>query len=97
MFKSKIDRNGFVINSLLNNDFYKFTMGNYFFEKCQNDIATYEFKCRNKIDLTPFISEIEKEIDHLQTLKFTEDEIKVIDSKATSSDEDLDYFKSLAQ
>ncbi len=35
--------------------------------------------------------------EDVELRNFTEDEIKVIDSKATNSDEDLDYFKSLAQ
>jgi hypothetical protein len=35
--------------------------------------------------------------EDVELRSFTEDEIKVIDSKATNSDEDLDYFKSLAQ
>jgi hypothetical protein len=35
--------------------------------------------------------------EDVELRSFTEDEVKVLDSKATSSDEDLDYFKSLAQ
>jgi hypothetical protein len=35
--------------------------------------------------------------EDVELRSFNEDEIKVIDSKATNSDEDLDYFKSLAQ
>jgi hypothetical protein len=35
--------------------------------------------------------------EDVELRSFTEDEMKVIGSKATSSDEDLDYFKSLAQ
>jgi hypothetical protein len=35
--------------------------------------------------------------EDVELRSFTEDEAKVLDSKATNSDEDLDYFKSLAQ
>ena len=35
--------------------------------------------------------------EDVELRSFTEDEAKVLDSKSTNSDEDLDYFKSLAQ
>jgi hypothetical protein len=35
--------------------------------------------------------------EDVELRSFTEDEMKTIGNKATSSDEDLDYFKSLAQ
>jgi nicotinate phosphoribosyltransferase len=68
----------FVINSLLDADFYKFTMGQYFWKKMFNSNAEYSFKCRNNINLTPFIHEIQEEINHLHTLSFTKDELEYL-------------------
>ena len=37
-----------IINSLLENDAYKFSMGAAFFHQHQNKQARWAFKCRNK-------------------------------------------------
>ncbi len=43
MFTSKVERNEFVINSLLDTDLYEFTTSNYFYEKYRYDSTVLEF------------------------------------------------------
>ena len=72
-----------IIVSLLDTDLYKFNMNQVMFHKHTNLNGTYLFKCRNKgVVFTPEMAdEINAQIDHLCTLKFT--------------DEELDYLSSL--
>ena len=72
-----------IIVSLLDTDLYKFNMNQVMFHKHTNLNGVYLFKCRNK-DVTftqEMVDEINAQIDHLCTLKFT--------------DEELDYLASL--
>ena len=73
-----------VIVSLLDTDLYKFNMNMVMFHKHTNLNGTYLFKCRNKgVTFTPeMIDEINAQIDHLCTLRF--------------SDEELDYLNSIS-
>lgn len=65
-----------IITSLLDTDFYKFTMQQIFFHRFPNANSEYSFKLRNKnIDLTPLKSQINEQLDHLCTLEFTSEEI----------------------
>ena len=69
--------------SLLDTDLYKFNMNQVMFHKHTNLNGTYIFKCRNTdVVFTPeMVEEINAQIDHLCTLRFT--------------DEELDYLASL--
>ena len=69
-----------IINSLLDQDLYKLTMAQVVLHQFPDAWVKYRFKCRNDIDLLPYKDEIEKEIDHLCTLKFTEKELKYLSS-----------------
>ena len=66
-----------IITSLLQNDAYKFNMGNVIFLKFNDKTTRWRFKCRNEgIDFTPeMIQEISDQVDHLCTLRFTDDEL----------------------
>ena len=66
-----------IITSLLQNDAYKFNMGNVIFLKFNDKTTRWRFKCRNEgIEFTPeMIEEISEQINHLCTLRFTEDEL----------------------
>lgn len=64
-----------IITSLLDTDLYKFTMQQVVLSRFPTAQVEYKFQCRNRKDLTPFIREIEQEIDHLCTLTFTKDEL----------------------
>lgn len=71
-----------IIVSLLDTDFYKFTMLKCMLHKHPELNGTYLFKCRNK-DVTftqEMIDEINAQIDHLCTLKFTDDELNYLNS-----------------
>ncbi|MBD3261514.1 MAG: nicotinate phosphoribosyltransferase [Candidatus Altiarchaeales archaeon] len=53
-------------------DQYKFTMAQMFMHQFPGATGKYRFKCRNKgIDLLPYREEIERQIDHLCTLKIS--------------------------
>ncbi|MGL4667378.1 MAG: nicotinate phosphoribosyltransferase [Saezia sp.] len=70
-----------IINSLLDTDLYKFTMMQAVLHQFPAARVEYKFKCRNKgVDLTPYVEEIRREIAHLCTLRFTEDELDYIGS-----------------
>jgi nicotinate phosphoribosyltransferase len=70
-------KNDFVVNSLLQQDLYKITMLFAYFSYFPNVWAMYEFKCRTKnIQFTKeMIDKINKEIEYLCTLRFTDDEL----------------------
>ena len=71
-----------IIVSLLDTDLYKFNMNQVMFHKHTNLNGTYLFKCRNKgVVFTPeMIEEINAQIDHLCTLKFTDEELGYLGS-----------------
>jgi nicotinate phosphoribosyltransferase len=71
-----------IIVSLLDTDLYKFNMNQVMFHKHTNLNGTYLFKCRNKgITFTQEMAdEINAQIDHLCTLKFTDEELNYLSS-----------------
>lgn len=72
-----------IIISLLDTDLYKFNMNQVIFHKHTDLCGEYYFKCRNKgvVFTTEMLDEINAQIDHLCTLRFT--------------DEELDYLRSI--
>ncbi|KQX98475.1 nicotinate phosphoribosyltransferase [Massilia sp. Root133] len=66
-----------VVRSLLETDLYKFTMWQALMHMHPNASGEYEFKCRNTpaYPLAELKEEVERELDHLCTLMFTEDEV----------------------
>lgn len=91
-----------IINSLLDTDFYKYTMGQFAFYKNpdQKKEAEYSMKCRSGHDLIKIKDQLKKEIDHWLSLKYTEDELlyltnlKVNDSIVFSIDY-IDFLKNI--
>ena len=69
-----------IITSLLQNDAYKFNMGNVIFLKFNYKVTQWRFKNRTKnIRFTSeMIQEIREQIDNLCTLRFTEDELNYL-------------------
>ncbi len=64
-----------VVQSLLENDLYKFTMGQVFFNRFADVNGKYRFKCRNAdVNLLPYRKEIEDELDDLCNLSITDKE-----------------------
>src|SRR5215217_7371232 len=66
-----------VITSLLDNDLYKFTMWQAMLHRFPQTTAEYEFHCRNQpqFPLTDLLDDVNAQLDHLCTLRFTEDEL----------------------
>lgn len=65
-----------IIESLLDTDLYKFTMMQCVLHQFPGADVEYRFRCRNAgVDLTAYMDEINAQIDHLCTLRFTDDEL----------------------
>lgn len=71
-----------IIVSLLDTDLYKFNMNQVMFHKHTNLNGTYIFKCRNKdvIFTQEMLTEINEQIEHLCTLRFTDEELNYLGS-----------------
>jgi len=71
-----------IIVSLLDSDLYKFNMNMVMWHKHTNLNGTYLFKCRNEgVVFTPeMVKEINAQIDHLCTLRFTDEELDYLNS-----------------
>ncbi|MBQ8540821.1 MAG: nicotinate phosphoribosyltransferase [Clostridia bacterium] len=71
-----------IIESLLDTDLYKFNMNMVMFHKHTNLNGKYLFKCRNNdvVFTEEMVEEINAQIDHLCTLKFSEDELSYLNS-----------------
>jgi nicotinate phosphoribosyltransferase len=69
-----------IIESLLDFDLYKITMLRTYFHRFPNVSARFEFRCRTpEIKFTKeMTAEISKQIDHLCSLRFQEEELKWI-------------------
>jgi nicotinate phosphoribosyltransferase len=77
-----------IVRSLLETDLYKFTMWQALLHRHPNAVGEYEFNCRNEpaYPLAELKGDVERELDHLCSLMFGEDEIEYLRS--------LRYIKS---
>ena len=66
-----------IITSLLDTDFYKFTMGQVVFRKFRDVNVKYAFKNRTKVHLSHFISEKDlcNQLDNVADLRFNNSEL----------------------
>jgi nicotinate phosphoribosyltransferase len=71
-----------IIESLLDTDLYKFNMDQVIFHKHTDLNGEYHFKCRNQgvFFTAEMVQEISEQVDHLCTLKFTDDELNYLRS-----------------
>lgn len=86
-----------IIKSLLDTDFYKYSMGQMAFHRYYGKKVKYQFVCRNKdIDLTPYKSQIEQEVDELVKLKISDEEINYLRTlnDGIFQEDYLNYLKS---
>ena len=69
-----------IINSLLENDLYKFSMGQAIYHQFSDYKTTWTFKCRNKdVKFThEMVEEIKHQIKLFCRLRFTEDELEYL-------------------
>lgn len=70
-----------IIKSLLENDMYKFSMGQAIYHQFPEYMTTWTFKCRNEgVKFTPeMVEEIKEQIKAYCNLRFTEDELDYLD------------------
>lgn len=71
-----------IINSLLETDLYKFSMGQAIYHQFPSYKTTWTFKCRNKdVKFTPeMVEEIKEQIKAYCQLRFTEDELEYLNN-----------------
>lgn len=71
-----------IITSLLDQDLYKFSMGQAIYHQFSDYKTTWSFKCRNEdVKFTPeMVEEIKEQIKHYCSLQFGEDELEYLDS-----------------
>jgi len=83
-----------IIQSLIDTDLYKFTMQQAVLHHFPGFEVEYAFKCRDReIDLAKYIDEINKELDYLCTLKFTEDELSFLSSLTFIKKDYIDFLR----
>ncbi len=84
-----------IIVSLLDTDLYKFNMNMVMFHKHTNLNGTYLFKCRNKDVLFTheMVKEINAQIDHLCTLRFTEEELDYLNSISFIKSDYIEFLR----
>jgi len=93
----------FIINSLLDMDFYKFTMGLLVFKNYRDVKVRYAFKNRTKgvrISSMVKMEEIQEELDHIRTLRFFSEELCYLrgnknNGKALFTEDYLDFLANL--
>lgn len=71
-----------IITSLLDQDLYKFSMGQAIYHQFSDYKTTWSFKCRNEdVKFTnEMVEEIKEQIKHYCSLHFNEDELTYLDS-----------------
>ena len=71
-----------IINSLLETDMYKFSMGQTIFHRFTSYKTTWTFKCRNKdVHFTDeMVEEIKEQVQAFCQLRFTEEELEYLDN-----------------
>ena len=71
-----------IINSLLETDLYKFSMGQAIYHQFPGYKTTWSFKCRNTdVRFTPeMVEEIKEQIKAYCDLRFTEEELEYLDT-----------------
>ncbi len=70
-----------IIQSLLDTDIYKFSMMQTVLHQFPAAGVEYRFKCRSdKVDLRPIRADLEREIEHLCTLRLETDELEYLAS-----------------
>ena len=85
-----------IINSLLSNDLYKFSMGQAIFHQHNGKRTHWTFKCRNKgVHFTgEMVNEIKRQIELYSELRFTEEELNYLrDNYIWIHQDYLDYLK----
>jgi nicotinate phosphoribosyltransferase len=81
-----------IITSLLDTDLYKFTMMQVVLHQFPGAEVEYRFKCRNKVNLAPFVSEIREEIRGLCNLRFQDAELAYLKAMRFIKGDFIDFL-----
>lgn len=83
-----------IVRSLLENDLYKFTMWQALLHSHPDAQAEYAFVCRNTpaYPLSELKADVERELDHLCTLFFEEDELAYLRSLRFMKSDFVDFL-----
>jgi nicotinate phosphoribosyltransferase len=87
-----------IITSLLDVDFYKFTMGQFLWRRHRGVPVTFAFKDRSKnVRLPELIREedLRRELEHVRTLRFKEDELDYLRGLDTFKEAFLGFLSGL--
>ena len=84
-----------IINSLLETDLYKFSMGQVIYHRFPGYTTTWTFKCRNTdVHFTEeMVEEIREQIRAYCTLTFTEDELNYLRNIKWLKPDYVDYLR----
>ncbi|AGF48463.1 nicotinate phosphoribosyltransferase [Candidatus Kinetoplastibacterium oncopeltii TCC290E] len=83
-----------IIDSLLDTDLYKFTMMQVVLHHFPSAEVVYRFKCRSiGVNLSSHIEEIQEEISHLCTLRFTDDELNYLEKFRFIKSDFIDFLR----
>lgn len=84
-----------IINSLLETDLYKFSMGQSIYHQFSSYKTTWTFKCRNKdVFFTPaMVEEIRQQIKFYCELRFTEDELAYLENIKWMKGSYIDFLR----
>ena len=84
-----------VVHSLLETDLYKFTMWQAMLHRHPAAQAEYRFLCRNEPEfpLAVLLPEIEEQLDHLCSLRFTEDELAYMSALRYIKSDFVDFLR----
>ncbi len=84
-----------IVVSLLDTDLYKFNMDQVIFHKHTDLCGEYYFKCRNEdvVFTREMLDEINGQIDHLCSLKFTKKELEYLRSIRFIKDDYVEFLR----
>lgn len=84
-----------IINSLLETDMYKFSMGQSIFHQFSGYKTTWSFKCRNKdVFFTPeMVEEIKEQMKAYCGLRFTEEELNYLENITWMKGSYVDFLR----
>lgn len=86
----------YIVNHLTDTDAYKFTMGQCYLHRFPNEKCKWEFKVRTKgVKLGYLKPQIDKELDHLCTLRFTKQELDYLASIPWFTKDYIDWLEDL--
>ncbi|MYM24689.1 nicotinate phosphoribosyltransferase [Duganella sp. FT135W] len=83
-----------IVRSLLETDLYKFTMWQALLHGHPNSHTEYEFVCRNtpQFPLADLREEVERELDHLCSMSFRDDELSYLRSLRYMKSDFVDFL-----